>query len=112
MTDLLGKLDLRLSPLGAQQVKMFGGVCFMLNGNMALGTFRNGMLVRVGPHNHDTAAARPGASPMVMRDKTMAGYIIVDEAALADPDTLESWIEMALAFNRTLPPKAAKKRTR
>ncbi|GIL00860.1 MAG: hypothetical protein BroJett030_07590 [Alphaproteobacteria bacterium] len=108
MTALLDRLDLRLAPLGAEPVKMFGGTCFMLNGNMALGTSRRGLLVRVGPDNDAAAAARPNASRMVMGERVAAGYWFVDEGSLADPAEFEFWVELALAFNRTLPAKSRK----
>ncbi|MDX8526908.1 TfoX/Sxy family protein [Mesorhizobium sp. MSK_1335] len=85
--------------------KMFGGTCFMLNGNMLIGTSKRGLLVRVGKDAHATAAARPHASPMEMGGRSMEGYIrVVPEGTATDAD-LAGWLDRALAFVETLPPK-------
>lgn len=109
MAALLQRLEAKLAPLGAEQVRMFGGVCFMLNGNMAVGTSKRGLLVRTGPGNDSEASARAGASPMVMRGKPMAGYWFIDENSLDDPAEFDYWIDLALTNNRSLPPKSRKK---
>ena len=107
MDDLLSRLQARLTPLGAEQKKMFGGVCFMLNGNMVVGTHRKEMLVRVGKDRDAFAATQAGARILEMQGKPMAGYWFVAPEALQSDDALESWIGLALAHNRELPPKAA-----
>jgi TfoX/Sxy family transcriptional regulator of competence genes len=63
-----------------REVKMFGGLCFMLNGNMVAGTSKRGLLVRVGKDQQLDALSRPGAKPMEMAGRPMAGYIFVDPA--------------------------------
>ena len=87
---------------------MFGGIGFMLNGNMLVGTSKRGLLVRVGKDRHDAAIARPGATPMEMRGRIVAGYLFVDPASL-DDTSLQSWLDLALAHARELPPKAKAK---
>lgn len=104
MTSTLQMLETRLMPMGAVAKKMFGGVCFMLNGNMVAGTSKRGMLVRTGPDN-TKAAARGTAEPMMMRDKPMKGYWFVSDKSVADPNEFDFWMDLALAFNKTLPPK-------
>jgi TfoX/Sxy family transcriptional regulator of competence genes len=89
-----------------REVKMFGGVGFMLNGNLAIGASQRGLLVRVGKEGQGAALSRPGAGPMVMRGRTMDGYVRVPGQAL-DEAAVRSWVELAIAFVRTLPPKAA-----
>ena len=89
-----------------REVKMFGGMGFMLNGNLAIGASQRGLLVRVGKEGQREALSRPGAAPMVMRGRTMEGYVRVDWRAL-DEGTIRSWGDLAIAFVRTLPPKAA-----
>ena len=83
---------------------MFGGVGFMLDGNMVAGTFRDALLVRVGKDRNAQALTRPGARPMEMRGRPLAGYIMVDQSSLDDP-ALKEWVGLALAYVRTLPPK-------
>jgi TfoX/Sxy family transcriptional regulator of competence genes len=88
------------------EVKMFGGIGFMLNGNLLAGASKRGLLVRVGKEHQAEALAQPGARPMVMRGRTMEGYIYIDPPALNDEAVLK-WIEIATRFVRTLPPKPA-----
>jgi TfoX/Sxy family transcriptional regulator of competence genes len=95
---------------GVSERKMFGGTGFMLNGNMVAGTFRDGLLVRVGKEQHRAALARPGAGPMVMRGKPIEGYILVDGEGLR-ASAVEDWVQLALTHVRTLPPKSPKPKT-
>jgi TfoX/Sxy family transcriptional regulator of competence genes len=91
-----------------ERKRMFGGLCFMLNGNMLMGTFRGGMMVRVAKETHAQAMAMPGASAMVMKDRVMEGFILIEASAVEEDETLQKWVDMALAYNATLPPKASK----
>jgi hypothetical protein len=83
---------------------MFGGLCFMLNCNMVAGTSKRGLLVRVGKDQHSDALARPGAKRMEMAGRSMEGYIFVDPAP-PDEQALRDWLELAVTFVKTLPPK-------
>ncbi|KUM27084.1 hypothetical protein AU467_17905 [Mesorhizobium loti] len=94
--------------LGARaftEQKMFGGTCFMINGNMLIGTSKRGLLVRVGKDAHAAAAARPHASPMEMGGRSMEGYVHVAPEGTATDADLRGWLDRALAFVATLPPK-------
>jgi TfoX/Sxy family transcriptional regulator of competence genes len=86
-----------------REVKMFGGLGFMLNGNMIAATSDRGLLVRVGEQGAAEALARPGAEPMIMNGRTMRGYVRI-EAAL-DARSVKSWLRLARAFVDTLPVK-------
>ena len=88
-----------------REVKMFGGIGFMLNGNMVAAASRRGLLVRVGKQGHRDALAQPGARAMEMRGRTMEGYVHVDPQALTG-GALETWLGKAVAFVQTLPAKA------
>jgi TfoX/Sxy family transcriptional regulator of competence genes len=77
---------------------------FMLNGNLVAGASRRGLLLRVGKDRQIDALAQPGARPMVMRGRTMEGYIYVDPPALNDP-ALQKWLRSAVAYVQTLPQK-------
>ncbi|TIQ34421.1 MAG: TfoX/Sxy family protein [Mesorhizobium sp.] len=85
--------------------KMFGGTCFMINGNMLIGTSKRGLLVRVGKEAHAAAAARPHARPMEMGGRSMEGYVHVAPEGTASEAELGGWLDLALAFVETLPPK-------
>src|SRR6516164_5558875 len=65
-----------------REVKMFGGIGFMLNGNLVAAASRRGLLLRVGKEGQTETLAQPGARPMVMRGRTMEGYVYVDPPAL------------------------------
>jgi TfoX/Sxy family transcriptional regulator of competence genes len=110
--DLAERIRTVLGGTGAvREVRMFGGLCFMLNGNMLAGTSKRGLLVRVGKDQHSDALARPGAKPLEMAGRLMEGYIFVDPAP-HDERMLRDWLELAVAFVETLPPKVPKSKSR
>ena len=95
-------------PHGAE-IRMFGGICFTLNGNMLVGTMKDGeLLARVGDAQEAAALARPGARRMNFTGREMKGFVMVAGDALSD-EALREWISMATAYVGPLPPKAAKK---
>jgi TfoX/Sxy family transcriptional regulator of competence genes len=106
--DLVGRVRAFLAGNGAlREVRMFGGLCFMLNGNMVAGTSNRGLLVRVGKEQHAGAVARPDARPMEMSGRMMAGYVVIDPPPKEDR-VLREWLELAVAFVQTLPAKSPK----
>ena len=89
------------------EIRMFGGTCFTLNGNMMVGTLKNGaLLVRVGETQEPSALAMPGARRMDFTGREMKGFIMVAADEL-DDRTVESWIAMASRFVGPMPPKTA-----
>lgn len=92
-----------------KEVKMFGGIGFMLNGNLLAGASTRGLLLRIGKDRMRTALAKPGTRPMVMRGRTMEDYIYVDPPAL-NTRAVKSWIRLAVSFVETLPQKTKRKR--
>jgi TfoX/Sxy family transcriptional regulator of competence genes len=104
--DLAGRVRAALSDTRTiHEIKMFGGIGFMLNGNLLAGASKRGLLLRVGKDRQEDALARPGARPMEMRGRTMEGYVYIDPPALTD-SALKTWLRMAVDFVRTLPRKA------
>jgi TfoX/Sxy family transcriptional regulator of competence genes len=89
-----------------REVKMFGGIGFMLNGNLVAGASKRGLLVRVGRERQGDALALAGARPMVMRGRTMEGYIYVDPPALTGR-AVRAWLRLAIDFVQSLPAKKA-----
>jgi len=105
--DIAPAVRAALSGAGpVREVKMFGGIGFMLNGNLVAAASKRGLLVRVGKDRQDDALARPGARPMAMRGRTMEGYVTVDPPNLTD-GAVQTLLNLALAFVRTLPRKAS-----
>ena len=85
--------------------KMFGGLAFLLHGNMAVSASRTGgLLVRIDPAATG-AAARPHASLMEMGGRTMAGWITVAPEGVEAERELAAWVERSVGFVKTLPPK-------
>lgn len=90
-----------------REVKMFGGVGFMLNGNMVAAASHRGLLVRVGEARVAEALAR-GATPMIMNGRKMKDYVYITEAM--DARAVKSWLRLARVFVETLPVKKAAKK--
>ena len=87
------------------EIRMFGGICFTLNGNMMVGTMKDGgLLARVGDAQEADALARPGARRMDFTGREMKGFVMVAPEQL-DDDALFGWIAMASRFVGPLPPK-------
>jgi TfoX/Sxy family transcriptional regulator of competence genes len=110
--DLAAGVRAALVGLGAlHEVKMFGGIGFMLNGNLIAGASKRGLLVRVGKDRQQKALAKSGARPMVMRGRTLDCYIYVDPPAL-NARAVRTWIRLAVAFVQTLPAKKSGSRSK
>ena len=106
---MVGRLRQALTGMPVTEQKMFGGTCFMLAGNMLVGTSKRGLLVRVGKEAHAEAVALPHARPMEMGGRAMEGYVFVGEAGTATGKDLKGWLARALAFVETLPAKPDKR---
>src|ERR1700751_4743036 len=105
--DLAERIRVALAGTGAvREVRMFGGLCFMLNGNMVAGTSKRGLLVRVGKEQQSAALARPGAKRIEVTGRPMQGYVFIDPPP-PDEQALRDWLDLAVAFVKTLPPKLA-----
>ncbi|MCX5477383.1 TfoX/Sxy family protein [Kaistia geumhonensis] len=103
---LLATLRVEIPAERRSEQKMFGGICFMIDGNMAVGASpARGLLLRVGKDAYGAALAQPGTRPMEMRGRPLEGYVYVDPARLT-PAELKDWVALAADFVRTLPPKA------
>jgi TfoX/Sxy family transcriptional regulator of competence genes len=110
--DLAKRMRAVLTGAGAvREVRMFGGLCFMLNGNMVAGTSKRGLMVRVGKEREPDALARPGAKRMEMTGRPMEGYVFVDPPP-RDEEALRDLLNLAVTFVKTLPPKAPKSKPR
>jgi TfoX/Sxy family transcriptional regulator of competence genes len=91
---------------GITEKKMFGGLAFLLNGNMTVSASgQGGLLARVDPEQTDAALGRPHASLMEMRGRTMDGWIRVASDGVKTKRELESWVRRSLSYVRGLPPK-------
>jgi TfoX/Sxy family transcriptional regulator of competence genes len=86
--------------------KMFGGLAFLIGGNMAVAASgQGGILVRVDPEASDELVASTPAETMEMRGRQMNGWLRVETAHVADDDALAEWVERGTAYAASLPPK-------
>jgi len=89
------------------EIKMFGGLCFTLNGNMACGVMKDGLLVRVALDEFEQLFNQPGAHTMdMMAGRTPKGFIVVDGASVSTKPTLKKWVARGVAVAAAMPPKA------
>jgi TfoX/Sxy family transcriptional regulator of competence genes len=105
--DLADRLRARLrDEPGVGEKKMFGGLAFLVNGNMAVAASgQGGLLVRVDPNESATLVRETPAYPMEMRGRSMDGWLRVDEEHVADDRALGDWVDRGVGYARTLPPK-------
>jgi TfoX/Sxy family transcriptional regulator of competence genes len=85
--------------------QMFGGIAFMLSGNMAVGVSKDDLMVRIDPDDQDEALAQPGVRVFDMTGRPMKGWILVAPEATEDDADLQRWVESGLDFAGSLPPK-------
>jgi hypothetical protein len=96
---------------GLAEQQMFGGVAFLINGNMSVAASgQGGLLVRVNPEDSDSLADSERVTPMVMRGREMRGWLYVDTEAVAAADDLEQWVDRGVSYARSLPAKRKGKR--
>ena len=86
--------------------KMFGGLAFMLGGNMCCGVIGEELMVRVGPDAYEEALAQPHAREMDFTGRPLRGMVYVEKPGFRTGKQLEGWLERGLAFARTLPAKS------
>jgi hypothetical protein len=104
--NLAQRVRAALGPVpGFEQKKMFGGVGFMVRGNMACGLHGDDLIVRVGPDRYEAALAEANTRPFDMTGRPMRGWIVVLPAGYASDSELERWVQHGLDFALTLPPK-------
>ena len=98
--------DLLLNRRGIVEKKMFGGLAFLLNGNMSVAASgQGGILVRVDPEESDKLVARTKAYPMEMRGRLMHGWLRVDAEDVRTKAQLAKWVERGVSYAGSLPPK-------
>jgi len=91
---------------GLTERKMFGGLAFLVNGNMSVAASgQGGILVRVDPAASQELLRDTAAYPMEMRGRSMDGWLRVDAKDVADDTSLRAWVERGIGYARTLPPK-------
>ncbi|HEY5659922.1 MAG TPA: TfoX/Sxy family protein [Gaiellaceae bacterium] len=91
---------------GVTEKKMFGGLAFLIDGNMSVSASgQGGLLVRVDPDESDALTKKPGVALMEMGGRSMAGWLRVDADAVRTKKQLAAWVERGVGYARSLPPK-------
>ena len=91
---------------GLTEKRMFGGLAFLINGNMSVSaSSQGGLLLRVDPAETDTLLAKEGAEPFVMRGRAMDGWLRVAPEGLRTKRDLERWAKRGVSYARSLPSK-------
>jgi TfoX/Sxy family transcriptional regulator of competence genes len=91
---------------GLTEQRMFGGLAFLINGNMSVAASgQGGMMLRVDPDESVELTESSNAVPFVMRGRAMAGWLRVESRDLRDDDELARWVEVGVSFARSLPAK-------
>jgi TfoX/Sxy family transcriptional regulator of competence genes len=88
-----------------EEKKMFGGIGFLLNGNMLVGVWKDSLIVRLGPDDGDEALKEPHVREFDITGRAMKGWVLVDPEGIEDDDSLSGWIQRAIKFVAKLPAK-------
>jgi TfoX/Sxy family transcriptional regulator of competence genes len=90
---------------GLVEKKMFGGIGFMLHGNMACGVNKEDLIVRVGPEQYETALAGPHVKPFDLTGRPMTGWVMVEPDGYESDEALKGWVQQGVDFALSLPSK-------
>jgi hypothetical protein len=105
--DLADRIRVALSDQdGLTDKRMFGGLAFMVNGNMAVSASgQGGLLLRVDPAQTGSIVGESGVTRFRMRGREMDGWVRVDPTGVASDEQLQRWVGLGVAYARSLPPK-------
>jgi TfoX N-terminal domain len=90
---------------GVGEKKMFGGVCFLLHGNLLAGVWKDSLVARLGPDEGEAALREPHVREFDITGRPMRNWVLVGPEGVEGDDQLRVWIERATKFVRTLPKK-------
>jgi len=103
--NLVARVRKAAARRGFVEKRMFGGVCFLLAGNICVGVWKDSLIVRVGAARAASALAEAGVGEFDVTGRPMKGWVLVGPEAASADAALRSWIADAVAFVRTLPAK-------
>lgn len=102
---LAARVRTALEGLDVVEKKMFGGLAFMLSGNMCVGISGDDLMVRIDPETQEEALARHGVRVFDKTGRPMKGWILVAGFVLVSNEALSGWVERGVVFASSLPPK-------
>jgi TfoX/Sxy family transcriptional regulator of competence genes len=106
------RVALAASYPGVVEVRMFGGLSFMLNGHMVCGVVKDDLMVRVGPERYEESLGKPGVRPMDFTGRPLTGMVYVGPDGLRGDEQLEGWVSLGVDFVKALPEKGGSGRRR
>ena len=90
---------------GLAEKKMFGGVGFLLGGNMCCAVWKQFLILRLGPHAHEHALSQPGVREFDITGRAMKGWVMVEPEETEKDQSLKDWVRQAALFAASLPAK-------
>ena len=90
---------------GIEEKKMFGGVGFLLHGNLLVGVWKDSLIVRLGPEEGEEALKEPHVSEFNITGRSMKGWVLVEPQGVEDDEQMSAWIQWAMKFVGKLPAK-------
>jgi hypothetical protein len=90
---------------GLVEKKMFGGLAFLINGNMSVGVHGNELIIRVPPESTDATLKEPGTRLFDITGRPMKGWLLVGAAGINDPASLSKWVRRGVEYASSLPKK-------
>lgn len=88
-----------------KEMKMFGGIGYLVRGNMACGVTGGDLIVRVGKEDYEDALAKEYTKPFDMTGRAMSGWVVVTQSGISTDDDLREWVSWGMRFALSLPPK-------
>jgi len=88
-----------------EEKRMFGGLSFLMNGNLSVGVIADELIVRVGPDGHAEAMSQSGVRAFDFTGRPMAGWVVVAPQVIEDDEELHRWVDSGMRFAGSLPPK-------
>jgi TfoX/Sxy family transcriptional regulator of competence genes len=109
--NLAGRIRDLLDPkLPCEEKKMFGGLCFMIDGKMCIGVMKDKIMLRIHPDDQEKLLKKKGSQPMDFTGRVMKGMIYVSLDGIKTEKNLKAWMDVALAYNKIA--QASKKKRR
>jgi TfoX/Sxy family transcriptional regulator of competence genes len=102
---LAERIRSQLNGLPVVEKKMFGGVGFLLNGNMACGVNKDNLIVRIDPEKQDSLLKKSHAKPFDLTGKPMKGWLLIEADGVKTQKQLSAWVKEGVEFASSLPPK-------
>ena len=102
---LAERIRSQLDGLPFIEKKMFGGIGFLIGGNMACGVYKDDMVVRVDPEKQNALLKKAHAKPFDITGKPMKGWLLVEPTGARTEKQLSTWVKEGVEFASTLPPK-------